>query len=61
MTREELEASVGPVWDTQELQRDFSMRSFFAPYVLVVRKTDQKQGTLAFQASPRFYHSFRET
>lgn len=60
LDREGLEAvhGKGNVWDTEELQRDFAVRSFLAPFTMVVRKSDGKQGTLMFQHSPRFYFSF---
>jgi hypothetical protein len=48
----------GSVWDTEELQRDFAVRSFLAPFTIVVRKSDGVQGTLLFQHSPRFYFEF---
>tara|TARA_Y100001951_G_C11192915_1_gene212586 strand:+ start:341 stop:589 length:249 start_codon:yes stop_codon:yes gene_type:complete len=56
--REALEAIHGQVWDTQELQDDFSVRSFLAPFVLVDRKSDGEKGTLIFQHHPRFYYDF---
>ena len=58
--REELEARVGQVWDTKELQEDFSVVGFGAPYVVVSRKADDVEGTLMFQHNPRFYYNFKE-
>lgn len=58
--RESLEARYGQVWDTDELQRDFAVTGFGAPFVLVVRKDDGARGSLMFQASPRFYFSFQQ-
>jgi hypothetical protein len=58
--REKLEARVGQVWDTKELQEDFSVVGFGAPYVVVRRKHDNVEGTLMFQHNPRFYFSFKE-
>ena len=57
-TREELEASVGTVWTTDELTRDFEVRGFLAPYVVVRRKSDGVVGSLMFTHRPRFYFSF---
>lgn len=57
--RAALEAEHGQVWDTAELQRDFSVQSFLAPFVLVRRKSDDKLGTLMFQHMPRYYFDFR--
>ena len=56
--REELEKMVGKVWNTQELQEEFTVHSFMAPFVSVTRKVDGVQGTLEFRHSPRFYYSF---
>ena len=50
----------GPVWDTEELTRDFEVVGFLAPCVLVKRKSDGKRGTLFFSHRPRFYFSFQE-
>ena len=58
--RAELEAKYGQCWDTQELQADFSVQGFMAPFVVVSRKADGVRGTLMFSHSPRFYHSFSE-
>jgi len=56
--RAELEKRYGQVWDTTQLQEDFSVMGFLAPYVSVRRKSDGKEGTLSFQHSPRFYFDF---
>ena len=58
--RTDCEAEYGQVWDTDELGRDFDVRGFSAPFVYVVRKSDGKKGSLQFQHSPRFYHSWEE-
>jgi len=50
----------GKVWDTQELQAEFEVDSFLAPYVLVRRKSDGKRGTLQFQHMPRYYFNWQE-
>jgi len=57
--RAELEREHGQVWDTQELQRDFDVLGFMAPFVVVTRKADGKKGSLTFQHSPRFYYGFQ--
>ena len=57
-SRESLEAKHGQVWDTKELQQDFEVLGFLAPYVVVRRKSDGAKGSLMFQHSPRLYHSF---
>lgn len=57
--RETLEAKHGQVWDTDQLQADFEVLSFLAPFVRVRRKSDRVMGTLEFQGRPRFYYGFR--
>ncbi|QDU50496.1 hypothetical protein [Gimesia panareensis] len=56
-SREYLEAKHGQVWDTTQLQQEFSVEGFLAPFVLV-RKSDGVRGTLKFQHDPRFYFGF---
>lgn len=58
--RELLEAEHGQVWDTDQMQEDFTVSGFLAPFVGVTRKSDDKKGLLCFQARPRFYFDFRE-
>jgi hypothetical protein len=57
--RHALEAKHGKVWDTTELQKDFDVVGFLAPFVIACRKSDGQQGSLMFQGSPRFYFSFQ--
>ena len=47
-------------WTTEELQRDFIVRSFLAPFVFVTRRADNVRGSLEFTHSPRWYFDFRE-
>jgi len=56
--RMELEAVHGQVWDTDELSRDFIVRGFMAPFVIVSRRSDGVTGTCMFQHSPRYYFAF---
>lgn len=59
-SREALEQEHGQVWNTQELQRDFVVLQFCAPFVVVAeKKEDGRRGSLLFQHSPRLYHSFK--
>jgi len=58
--RKRLESKYPQVWDTEELKRDFVIHGFMAPFVLVVRRSDNKKGTLTFQHMPRFYFDFQE-
>jgi hypothetical protein len=59
-SREDMESKHGQVWNTKELQQDFEVLSFLAPYVTVRRKSDNQMGSLAFQHDPRFYYNFKE-
>ena len=60
-SREGLEAQHGKgnVWDTQELQQDFTVLAFAAPFCVVERKADGVKGSVMFQHSPRFYFGFK--
>src|SRR5438552_2701492 len=58
--RAALEAKHGQVWTTDELQRDFTVEGFLAPFVVVRRKSDGKRGSLSFSHAPRFYFGFVE-
>lgn len=58
-TRASLEAEHGQVWDTDELQRDFLVKGFMSPFVVVKRKRDGAVGSLEFCHSPRFYYNFQ--
>lgn len=59
-SREDLENKYGEVFSTNELQEAFSVKGFMAPYVVVERKSDGKEGSMMFQGSPRFYFCFKE-
>ncbi len=54
--RRELEAVYGPVWDEQELVRDFDVLGVVDSAVEVHRKADGGHGSLSFQNCPRFYY-----
>jgi hypothetical protein len=58
-SREALEAKHGQVWDTEQLQRDFTVEGFMAPFVVARRKSDGVLGSLKFQHSPRLYFGFQ--
>ena len=46
------------VWNTEEATEAFSFESFLAPYVVVIRKSDNKKGSMVFTDRPRFYFNF---
>ena len=53
------EREYGRCWDTSELQRDFTVVGFGAPFVVVVRKADNVKGSMKFQhGPPRLYFQF---
>jgi hypothetical protein len=56
--RAELESKYGQVWDTGQLQDDFQVLGFAAPFVIVRRRSDGVKGSLMFQNDPRYYYSF---
>ena len=45
-------------WNTEELQRDFEVLGFSAPYVVVKRLSDGTKGSLEFTHSPRVYSNW---
>lgn len=45
-------------WDTTQLQEDFEVLGFSAPYVVVIRKADGVKGSLYFTQRPRVYSDF---
>jgi hypothetical protein len=61
LERQRLEAihGVGNVWNTKELQENFQVLSFLAPFCSVIRRSDKKKGVVEFQHSPRFYWGFQ--
>lgn len=48
------------VFDSDTLVENFRVMAFCAPFVSVVRKADNKPGSLEFIHRPRFYFDFRE-
>jgi hypothetical protein len=57
--RATLEAKHGQVWNTQELQEDFTVLGFMAPFVVIRRNSDGIKGSMQFQHSPRYYFGFK--
>jgi len=58
-SREYLESKHGQVWDTDQLQEEFVVLGFLAPFVIVRRKSDGEKGSLLFQNSPRYFWGFQ--
>lgn len=44
-----------PWWNTEDLQRDFEVIGFSAPYVVVKMRATGQMGSLQFQHNPRIY------
>lgn len=55
-----METEIEKTWDTQELQEEFEVLGFMAPYVVVRRKSDGKKGSLQFDHYPRQYYGWLE-
>lgn len=59
LTREQLAAVHGDVYDTAEMSAKFRVKAFMAPFVVVEEHgPNGRLGTLEFQHSPRFYYGF---
>jgi len=58
-SREELEREFGKVWDTIELQEDFVIEGFLAPFISVTEKSTGQRGSLMFQHNPRIYFNLQ--
>jgi hypothetical protein len=58
-TSEEIAADHdGVTWTTDELQRDFEVLGFAAPFVVVRRRSDGMKGSLTFRHNPRIYYGW---
>lgn len=55
----DLAADQDRTWTTDEMQAEFDVLSFAAPYVVVTRKSDGQLGSLEFTHSPRIYFGWR--
>lgn len=58
--REIIEKLYGPVWNTEELRRDFEVMGFLDPYVVVRRRSDGAVGSLEFTGNPRLYFNWKQ-
>ena len=59
MERIELEKKYGKVWNTDEVQKDYEILGFKAPFIVCVRKSDNVKGSMEFQHNPRFFFDFK--
>ena len=46
-------------WTTQELQDEFVVLGFMAPFITARRKVDGVEGTLQFNHNPRVYFNWQ--
>jgi hypothetical protein len=51
----DLAAETGQTWTTEQLQADFEVTGFAAPFVVVRCKSDGAAGSLEFAHYPRVY------
>lgn len=61
--KKKLEKQYGQLWDTDELQKDFSVIGFGGGLTVVKRKKDGQKGSLDFthdKPNKRYYHSFQD-
>jgi len=49
---------VGECWTTDEVQDEFEILGFMAPFVTVERRKTKEKGTLAFVHRPRVYYGW---
>ena len=49
----------GQTWNAEEFEREFAVLSFLAPYVTVVRRSDNMVCSLEFKYEPRIYWDLR--
>jgi hypothetical protein len=54
----DLAAEPGQTWTTEQLQKDFEVLGFMAPYVTARRRADGVLGSLEFTHSPRVYFAW---
>jgi hypothetical protein len=57
--RDRLADKYGRVWNTTELQEEFEVQGFLAPFVGVKQKGTGKRGSLMFQHAPRYYFNWK--
>lgn len=58
MSRVELAARHGRVWDTVELAREFVVTAIIDGVIVVRRKEDGAVGQMSYQNQPRYYYGY---
>lgn len=64
MDRNTLTKLFGPVWNTEEIKKDYIVGKWnplMAPFVSVRRKSDGAIGTGISQSHPRLFHTLQVT
>ena len=49
----------GECWTTEEVQEDFEITGFMAPFVTAVKRETKEKGTLVFVHRPRVYYGWQ--
>jgi hypothetical protein len=55
----DLASDAGPTWSTAQLQDEYEVLRFAAPFVVVRRRADGVRGSLEFTHAPRVYFGWR--
>lgn len=53
-------AAADQTWTTEQMTAEFEVLGFAAPFVVVRRRSDGRQGSLEFRGSPRVYFGWEE-
>ena len=54
----EMMAEAKHKWNTEQIQNEYVIHNFLAPFVSVTRKCDGTKGTMMFTHHPRWYFNF---
>lgn len=60
LTDEQVSEISERTWSTEQLQEEFDVVGFAAPFVVAIRKSDGKKGSLQFRHHPRVYFAWKE-
>lgn len=58
---QEIQEGGGECWTTDEVQDEFEIIGFMAPFCVAKRRETQEKGALTFVHRPRIYYSWRST
>lgn len=51
----------GECWSTDEVQEEFEILGFMAPFVTAIKRSTGEKGVLTFVHNPRVYYGWRPT